>query len=190
MSFLDAEELSRLGLRSVGGCVKISRRAVFHGAERISIGNDSRIDDFCVLSAGLDGIELGANVHLGVMVSLIGSAAIRIGDFSGLSARASVFSASDDFSGDWLTGPTVPAAYRNVTSAPVVIGRHVIIGAGCVVLPGTTIEDGAAIGALSLVKGHLKRFRKFAGVPAKDFAPRSDQLLALEGRLRWESGSQ
>lgn len=183
MSFLAPEELARLPLRALGCGVKLSRHAVLHGVERISIGDHARIDDFCVLSAGEGGIELGAHVHLAVMVTLIGSASIRVGDFAGLSARTSVLSASDDFSGEWLTGPTVPPEYRRVDAAPVEIGRHVVVGAGCVILPGTRIGDGAALGALSLAKGELAPFRIHAGTPARDLKPRSDRLLQREREL-------
>jgi dTDP-4-amino-4,6-dideoxy-D-glucose acyltransferase len=190
MSFLAPEELARLGLRHLGRNVRLSRHAVLHGAERIAIGDETRIDDFCVLSAGEGGIEIGAHVHLAVMVTLIGSAAIHIGDFAGLSSRTTVLSASDDFSGEWLTGPTVPEHLRRVEAAPVRIGRHVVVGAGCVILPGTEIGDGAALGALSLAKGQLAPFRIHAGTPARDLKPRSERLLELERELAAQSAAR
>lgn len=54
-----------------------------------------------------------------------------------------------------MTNPMVPVEFTNVTHADVNIGRHVIIGSGSVVLPGVTIGEGAAVGALSLVKKGL-----------------------------------
>jgi dTDP-4-amino-4,6-dideoxy-D-glucose acyltransferase len=60
------------------------------------------------------------------------------------------------------------------------------VGAGSVVLPGTRIGDGAALGALSLAKGELAPFRIHAGTPARDIKPRSDRLLQLERELAAE----
>jgi galactoside O-acetyltransferase len=189
MGFLTPAELGRLPLRRLGARVKLSRHAVLHGAERIEIGDDTRIDDFCVLSAGEGGIELGAHVHLAVMVTLVGSARIHVGDFAGLSARTSVLSATDDFSGEWLTGPTVPMHLRRVAAAPVSIGRHVVVGAGCVILPGTRIGDGAALGAMSLAKGELAGLRLHAGVPARNLKPRSDRMFGLDRELDEPGGT-
>ena len=49
-SFYSREELLDLGLKSVGENVRISRKVSIYGAEQISIGDNVRIDDFCILS--------------------------------------------------------------------------------------------------------------------------------------------
>ena len=49
-SFLSTEELSKLSFKSVGSNVFVSRYAKFYGVEQIIIGNNVRIDDFCILS--------------------------------------------------------------------------------------------------------------------------------------------
>lgn len=54
-SWYSGEELSHMGFASLGKEVKLSRRAALYGIERIAIGDHSRIDDFCVLSAGTGG---------------------------------------------------------------------------------------------------------------------------------------
>ncbi|MBT3210423.1 MAG: acyltransferase, partial [Planctomycetaceae bacterium] len=66
MSFYSMEELQTLGLASFGKDVKISRKASIYNPGQISIGNHVRIDDFCVLSAGEGGIEIGDYVHIAV----------------------------------------------------------------------------------------------------------------------------
>lgn len=73
MSFYSTDELRKLGFYSVGSNVRISRKASFYGIERISIGSNVRIDDFCVLSAGLGGITIGNYIHIAVYSSLIGA---------------------------------------------------------------------------------------------------------------------
>ncbi|MBI1293197.1 acyltransferase [bacterium] len=183
MGMLNQTDLSQLGFRRVGAGVRISDRASFHGAERISIGDGTRIDDFCVLSAGSGGITIGRNVHIAVYSSLIGESGIAIGDFSNISSRVSIYSSSDDYSGATMTNPTVPDRYKDVRHAEVSIGRHVIIGSGSVVLPGLDIGDGVAIGALSLVKSSCSPFGVYGGVPATRLKERQRGLLKLEEEL-------
>ena len=181
---LDAAGIAALGLAAVGRNVQISEMARFHGACFIEIGHDVRIDDFCVLSAGPGGIRIGDFVHVAVYCSLIGRQTIQLGDFANLSSRVSIYSSSDDFSGASLTSPMVPDEFKQVTYAPVRLGRHVVVGSGSVVLPGVTIGDGAAIGALSLVKAPCDDFGIYAGVPARRVGERRKDLLVLEHRLR------
>lgn len=180
MTFLSEHELLAVGFANVGDNVQVSRRAAIYGASRISIGDNSRIDDFCVLSAGEGGISIGSHCHIAVMCSLIGAAKIFLGDFAGLSSRVSIYSSSDDYSGSAMSNPTVPSSYTAVDNAPVRIGRHVLIGSGSVILPGIEIEDGAAVGALSLVTRSLEEVAIYSGVPAKRISARKTTIFELE----------
>ena len=83
-------ELKELGFRQFGKNVKISKKASIYGTENITIGNNVRIDDFCILSAGLDGITLRNNIHIAAYASLIGQAHVAIDDFANISARVSI----------------------------------------------------------------------------------------------------
>ena len=183
MSFYSETEVGELGFAGVGRGVRVSRLASFHGIERITIGDHSRIDDFCVLSAGEGGISIGSHVHVAVMGILIGRGRILLEDFCNISGRVSIYSSTDDFGGNYLTGPMVPVEHINVDSRPVRLARHVIIGAGSVVLPGTDARTGAAVGALSLVKGVLEEFTMYAGVPAVRIRDRERGLLAREATM-------
>jgi len=182
-SFYSAEELAQIGFKSVGENVSISRKSSFYGVSRISIGSNVRIDDFCVISAGEGGIEIGNYVHIAVFSSMMGDGKIAMGDFSGLSSRVAVYSSNDDYRGNSLTNPTVPSEYTGVTHADVHIGKHVIIGSGSVILPGVTLHEGAAVGALSLVNHDCEEFYIYTGAPAKKKAERSRKLLKLEEEL-------
>ena len=188
MVVLDRRAVESIGFRTVGVNVHISERASFYGASRISIGNNVRIDDFCVLSAGAGGIVIGNYVHVAVYTSLIGRGQIRLHDFANISSRVSIYSSSDDYSGATMTNPMVPEAFTGVIHADVCVGRHVIIGSGCVVLPGVTLEEGVAIGALSLVRSDCAAFGVYAGVPAKLVHQRKRKVLELETKLLSESG--
>ncbi|MBQ1784367.1 MAG: acyltransferase [Gammaproteobacteria bacterium] len=169
-----------MGFASIGRNVAISDRASFYGCSKIRIGNNVRIDDFCVLSAGAGGISIGNHVHLAVYSCLIGAALITISDFANVSSRVAIYSSSDDYSGATMTNPTIPEEFKSVEHAPVSIGRHVLIGSGSVILPGAVLEDGVAVGALSMMRGHSKSFGIYAGVPARRIRDRRRDLLEIE----------
>ena len=79
-----------------------------------------------------------------------------------------------------MTNPIIPTEFTRVTHGDVNIGRHVIIGSGAIILPTVTIEEGVAIGALSLVKKNCTAFGIYLGSPAKRISERKQDLLELE----------
>ena len=180
MSVYSVEELKELGFAQVGHNVLVSRKASFYGTERISLGDHVRIDDFCVLSAGAGGIHIGNYIHIAVYSSIIGGGSVTLNDYCNISARVSIYSSNDDYSGEYMTNPMVDACYTNVSYAPVVVGKHVIVGSGSIVLPGVTLGDGCAVGALSLVSKSLNAWGVYVGQPAKYIKARRCELLTLE----------
>jgi dTDP-4-amino-4,6-dideoxy-D-glucose acyltransferase len=184
-SFLTESELEKLGLGSYGRAVQISRFASIHDPERVHLADHVRIDDFAVLTTGDSGrIDIGSYVHVPAHSALFGRGGIKMDDYSGLSARVTIFSTNDDYSGTHLTNPTVPAPYTGVNIAPVHLKRHVIVGSHSVILPGVTLGEGVAVGALSLVDRSLEPWGIYAGIPAKLIRPRSKELLSLEAQHR------
>ncbi|MES2135450.1 MAG: acyltransferase [Pseudomonadota bacterium] len=177
--YLSATELQNLGLASCGRHVFISREATICYPDQVHIGSRVRIDAFSLLIAKAP-IAIGNHVHIGSSVTINAAAEVVIGDYSGLSAGTKIFTTDDDYSGAYLTGPTVDPELTNVVTAPVRLADHCIVGANSVILPGTTLGQGVAVGALSLVKGNLPEWGVYAGVPAKLLKPRSRELL---GRL-------
>lgn len=180
MALLSREAIDLLGFASVGENVQISDRASFYGADRITLGNNTRIDDFCILSAGLGGICIGQHVHIAVYSSLIGAGKITLSDFCNISSRVSIYTSSDDYSGATMTNPTVPSEYTGVTHADVFLGKHVLVFGGSVILPGVRLEDGVVVGALSLIKSDCQAFGIYAGNPARCIKGRKRDLLELE----------
>lgn len=180
MAFLDAAAIRDMGFHSVGHNVRISDRASFYNCANISLGDNIRIDDFCILSAGQGGIAIGRHVHVAAYSSLIGAGKITIAEFANISSRVSIYSSNDDYSGTTMTNPTIPAQFTGVSHADVRVGRHVIIGSGSVILPGVTLEEGAAVGALSLIEKDCRAFGIYAGTPARFIKERKRDLLELE----------
>jgi acetyltransferase-like isoleucine patch superfamily enzyme len=173
-SFLSVEEIRALGFKSVGKCVKISRNAKFYSPDKIEIGNNVRIDDFCILSGN---IKLGSNIHISPYVVLYGAMGIELEDYTGISARTTVYSAMDDFSGEYLVGPVHPEGSTNVTGGKVLIKKYTQIGAHCLVFPNITIGEGVAVGACSMVKSSLEPWAIYFGMPARKFKDRAKDLI-------------
>ncbi|BCA93124.1 acyltransferase [Vreelandella aquamarina] len=188
MAYLSHNELNALGLEEFGDNVLISDKASIYNPSKIRIGSNVRIDDFCILSAGKGGIIIENYIHIAAYASLIGAEKITLSEFSNLSSRVSIYSSNDDYSGEFLTNPMVPDECKNVTSKEVNIGKHVIIGSGSVVLPGVTLEEGVAIGALSLVTTSCEAYGIYAGQPAKKIKERKKCLKKLEENLKRSAG--
>nr|WP_315298354.1 acyltransferase [Raoultella terrigena] len=189
MSYYTNSELEKLGFFELGIDVKISKKTSLYNCQKISIGNHVRIDDFCVLSAGHGGINIGNNIHIAVYSSIIGAGMVTISDYANISSRVAIYSSNDDYSGEFMTNPTVNEEFTNVSHADVSIGKHVIIGSGSVILPGVNIEDGVAIGALSLVNNDCKAFFIYVGTPARPLKKRNRNLLLLEEIFKRKMGS-
>jgi galactoside O-acetyltransferase len=180
-SFYSFDELKTLGFKDVGKNVSVSRNASIYSAENIEIGSNVRIDDFCILSGK---IKIGSFVHIGAYTSLCGAGkGIVLEDFVNLSRKVEIFAISDDFSGASMTNPTIPDEYKNITEEQVILKKHVVIGAGSVVLPGVILEQGSVVGALSLVKNSTDAWSINAGIPARKIKNRSRDLLGLEDKF-------
>lgn len=177
-SFYTKEELNNLGFKSLGKDVKISRNACFYGIEYISIGNNVRIDDFCILSGV---ISLGNNIHIAAYTALYGGdKGIYVDDFVNISSRVCIYSVSDDYSGNTMTNPMIPDKYKNVLSAEVYVKKHVIIGSTSIVLPGVTLAEGGSFGSFSLIDKDSEPWTINVGIPSKKLKQRSKELLKLE----------
>ncbi len=180
MGFIKREELELLGFKFLGKDVKISENAIFYNHKNIEIGDNTRIDDFCIISAGKGGIEIGKYVHIAAYCSIQGAGKVIMEDFSGLSSKVSVYTSSDDYSGKSMTNPCVPEQFTDVKSGDVILKKHVIVGVGSCILPNVTIGLGSAIGAFSLVNRDIQDSIIAVGVPAKEITKRSKNLFELE----------
>ena len=181
--YFETDELRHFGFKSVGTNVNIAKNATIIGLNNIVLGNNIRIDGGVVIAAYSGSLTLGNYIHIGGDCYLGCAGGITLDDFSGLSQGVRIYSGTDDYSGNSLTNPTVPHKYLNVKVAPVVLGRHVIVGSGSVILPGVTIGEGSAVGALSIVSKPLDEWGVYFGSPVKRLKSRSKRLLELEKAL-------
>ncbi len=178
-NFLTEKELTQLGIKSYGKNILIGRYAVLYSPDKLILGDDVRIDDFTIISGK---VTMGSFIHISQFCDIYGGdEGIVMEDFSGLSAKCSVYAVSDDYTGHSMTNPMVSAKYKpTAISKPVHIGKHAIIGCNSVVLPGADIPEGAAVGSLSLVTRSLEPWSINAGIPAKKKTDRARDILELE----------
>jgi acetyltransferase-like isoleucine patch superfamily enzyme len=168
----------------VGQDVLIYPLAKIVAPEVIRIGDSVIIDDFVFLMGGKRSV-IGSFVHIASFVSITGGGEFIIEDFAGVSSGSRIFTGDEDYLGDSLTGPTVPAPFRQPIRSYVHIKKHAIIGANAVVLPGVTIGEGAAIGANSLVRADCNPWTVYVGSPARAIRERPRRrILQLESELR------
>ncbi len=175
-----------LSFASIGQDVTIWPYVRIVSPETISIGDSVIIDDFVFIMGGQE-TRIGSFVHIASYVSLLGGGVCILEDFVGISSGTRVYSGNDDYLGGSLTGPTIPAKYRNVLRSFVRFEKHVIVGANCVILPGVILHEGAAVGAGSVVTRDCEPWTIYAGAPARPLKPRqSDVIPVLEQQLRAE----
>ena len=174
-SYYTEKELQSIGFKSVGKNVKLSRKVSIYSPQNISIGDNVRIDDFCILSGH---IEFGNYIHIAASCLLFGgNDGIVFEDYTGLSSRSAVYAESDDYSGQYFTNPTLPDECRHIIGGGVVVKKHAIIGSGCTILPNVVIGEGVAVGSMSLINKSLEAWGIYAGIPAKWIKDRSRDLL-------------
>lgn len=190
MTFLKVSE-TYTEFRSVGQWVQVYPLARIVRTEVIDIGNHVIIDDFVFLDGGR-GTIIGDYIHIAAHSAIMGGGKLLMEDFSGLSGGVRLYTGGDDYHGKYLTNPTVPFPYRQPHRSKIVMRKHSLVGSGSIVIAGPDgleIGEGAAVGAMSLVKDDLEPWMVYAGVPARPIKKRDRKtMLELEQRLREKLG--
>ena len=178
MSYYSQDELSDLSSITSGKNVKVSKDVRIYGTGKIIIGDNVRIDAFCILATGDDGyIDLGSHIHIASDVALYGGGGISIGNFCTISSKCTLYSASDDYSGEYLIGPQISEEFLKVEKRPIILYKYSAIGAHSLVLPGTILREGAVLGSMSLATRELQEWKIYAGIPAKFIKDRKNNLI-------------
>lgn len=178
MAYLTEFELKEMGFKLLGKNVKISDKASIYNADQIEIGDNSRIDDFCVISGK---IKIGNYCHITPMCLLAGGEpGIVMEDFCTLAYGVKIFSQSDDYSGESMVNSLVPKIYKNEIFAKVKLERQTIVGTNSVIFPGVTLAEGCSVGAMTLVNKSTEPWGVYVGNPAKRVKERKKDLLELE----------
>jgi acetyltransferase-like isoleucine patch superfamily enzyme len=182
MAYYTEEELKLLGFKSIGINVKISNKTSIYNHDQIIIGDNSRVDDFCVLSGH---IQIGRNVHITPMCLVAGGEkGIIFENYTTIAYGVKIFTQSDDYTGETMTNSTIPKEFKKEIKNAITIKEHSIIGAGSIIMPGVELAEGTSIGAMSLVLKDTESWSIYLGQPAKKIKDRSKKLLKL--KLKYE----
>jgi len=163
-------------LKKIGKNVIIGKTVRIRYPELVEIGDNVIIDDFTYISTSL---KISDYVHISSGCKIIGGkeSYVEFNSFSTLSPGVVLAAGSDDYIGGIAT-PLVPEEYKgNVEHGRIILGRHCVIGSNSVVLPNVILNEGASVGALSLVNKSLDAWDLFAGIPAKFIKKRNSEFI-------------
>lgn len=184
MAYYTQDQLKSLGFKHVGKNIKISDKASIYNYDQIEVGDNSRIDDFCVVSGK---VKIGRNVHITPMCLVAGGErGIVFEDFTTIAYGVQVFTQSDDYSGKTMTNSTIPKEYKNEYKKEVILEKYSIVGAGSIIMPGVVLAEGTSIGAMSLVLKSTEPWGIYVGKPVKRLKDRKKNLLELEKKYLLE----
>ena len=163
MAYLTQNELESLGFKSLGKNVKISTKASLYNPELMVLGNNCRIDDFCVVSGN---VRMGDNVTMAPFCLVAGGSKLEDLENGGIIIEnnvvfaygVKVFSRSDDY---------LRIVNKETFIKSVKISRDCIIGTNSVIFPGSYLGEFCSIGGMCLVKGELKKYGVFVGNPSE-----------------------
>jgi hypothetical protein len=113
---LTTEALSSMPFKSLGHDVMIHERVTLVGIENISIGSHVRIDpDVTLLATGP--LTIGCYTHIAAGVFITAKAGFEMKNFANIAHGARIYTINDDYSGEHLMGPTIPAELRSLSPA-------------------------------------------------------------------------
>jgi maltose O-acetyltransferase len=118
----------------------------FRATDMAHVGTDAfYLDEITLLND--QNITIGDHVSIGAQCWLNGYGGITIGSDTMIGPGVFIHSANHKIVG----GTVDPDEWDE---RPVTIGQGCWIGAGSIVLPGTTLDDGCVVGAGSVLHGH------------------------------------
>lgn len=145
----------------------------------------AELDDHCQIFDYVF-IDAGTKLQIGkystiTWYSLIeGGADTIIGDRVFIGPGSKVLNSTYKLDG-YYTVEHLPGDCNEIDYKSIVICDDAYIGAGCTILPGSYIGEGAVVGSNSLVKGRLEPWTIYAGTPCK---PIRKRVPPTEERVR------
>jgi acetyltransferase-like isoleucine patch superfamily enzyme len=164
-------------LKSCGEDVFISSNVEIKRPHLVTVGNHTAIDTgfYCTVKA-----DIGDYIHIAPYVTAIGGEQgyLKMDHFSCIAAGGRIVTASDEYLGEGITGPTIPEKYKDkIKVAPVVFEKFAAVATDVIILPGVTLGEGSVIGAFSLVRENTEPWTIYAGIPAKPIKKRRKDII-------------
>lgn len=176
LGYLIRRNYYRFRLKSLGKKSLIDVGVYLIGPKNIEIGDYTWIDAGVRIEATLGNVSIGKRVHIAPYVILGSREPIVIEDYVGISAGAKVYSNSEiPLPGLHMSGPMIPERFKSSISIPVLLAKDSFVGCNSVLLPGSSLGEGAVLGALSTLKEPIPNWEIWAGSPAKKISVRDNQ---------------
>lgn len=159
------------GQTSIGTLVTIDAlsRSGVHLGSQVTIDQNAVLRGSGVIRHLGEGIRIGSRTSIGAFNVILGQGGIEIGADCLLGPNVTVVSENHVY-----TKMGVPIREQGEVRIPTRIGNDVWIGAGVVVLGGSSIGDGAVIAAGAVVRGDIPANAIAGGVPARVLGSRGD----------------
>ncbi len=178
----------RLLFKKMGKGVILGKHLTIRHPEKILLGNNVIIDDYCVLDAKGDEksgisladkviisrntilsckggkIEVGENTNIGTCCLIHSESSVKLGRNILIAAYTYLVGGGNH---DFLRIDIPIIAQPSVNLGGIVIQDNVWLGARVTVLDGVTVGSGTVVGAAALVNKNLPEFVVAAGVPAR-----------------------
>jgi len=149
---------------SLDPTARISRTSIiecrFGG--NIYIGKNTELLDYVMLLTYKGVIEIGGNCSINPFTIIYGHGGTKIGNNVLIAAHTVIIPSNHNF--DSLENPIY---LQGNTSLGITIEDDVWIGAGCKILDGVTIGQGAVVAAGAVVNRNVEPYSVVGGVPAK-----------------------
>ena len=178
--FYTEPELYAMGFKKLGKNIKIARTATIENPEGVSIGNNSVISDYCLITG--EEINIGNWTHIGHYSHLSGKGgSITFGDFVGIAGRCSFYTEADDFKREGLHYPALDI-FRNPLTGPIKLDNLVLMGAGCLVLPNVEVQEGVTVYAKQILNKPV--YQAWHIIDSSDKQKFNYTHLALQDKIR------
>ena len=106
-------ELKQLGVTVYGNNIEISKFVNIYNPKNLTLHDHVRIDDFTIISCK-GTVEIFNHVHISSSCLVISATKVIFQDYSAISAGTKLFGGSDDYTGEYMTNPTVPQKFLKV----------------------------------------------------------------------------
>lgn len=108
-------------------------------------------------------IEIGDNVDLGIGTIIFSKKLVKIGNNTSIAAHCYIIDSNHGIKKNIL----INKQPLDVNENGLIIGEDVWIAAGCKIVKGALINNGAVIGAMSMVNCEIEEYGIAYGIPAK-----------------------
>jgi maltose O-acetyltransferase len=155
---IDLRALAFLTLHEFNNEIDAQKRAELLKKLGASVSTTSHIAPPLEMSYGCH-LSLGQQSYINTGAIILDNAQVTIGDNVMIGPRVQVYTAAHSLDADKrIAGDEI--------AKPVTIKDKVWIGGGVIILPGVTINEGAIVGAGSVVTKDVPSYARVAGNPA------------------------